>query len=70
MPRTWSNIKYTETRSAAQRAKNRPARVTLFMVLMALCVILFNAVIAVSMNTVLRHPITEIPNLAHPPKDN
>ena len=31
MPRTWSNVKYVETRSAAQRLKNRPSSLTLFL---------------------------------------
>jgi len=70
MPRSWSNIKYTETRSAAQRAKNRPSSLTLFLFLLVFCLALFGGLIAFTMNTVLRHPITEIPNLAHPPKDD
>ena len=69
MPRTWSNIKFVETRSSAQRAKNRPSSLTLFIFLIGFNLILFGGLIAYTMNTVLRHPITEIPNLAHPPKD-
>ena len=69
MPRTWSNIKYKETRSAAQKQKNRPSSLTLFGLLIVLCLALFGGLIAYTMNTVLHHPITEIPNLAHPPKD-
>ncbi len=70
MPRTWSNIKYTETRSAAQRAKTRPALPIMFLVLIAFCLVLFGGVIAYSMGIVLRHPVTELPNLAHPPKED
>ncbi len=69
MPRTWSNIKYKETRSAAQKIKSRPSSLTLFVALIVLSLALFGGLIAYTMNTVLRHPITEIPNLAHPPKD-
>ncbi len=70
MPRTWSNIKYVETRSAAQRAKNRPSSLTLFVFLIWFNLIVFGGLIAYTMNTVLRHPVTETPNLAHPPKDD
>lgn len=70
MPRTWSNIKYTETRSAAQKIRKKPSSLTLFVLLMLFNLALFGGLIAYTMNTVLRHPITEIPNLAHPPKDN
>ena len=70
MPRTWSNIKYTETRSAAQKIKNRPSSLTLFVFLIIFNLALFGGLIAYTMNTVLRHPITEIPNLAHTPKDD
>ena len=70
MPRTWSNVKYTDTRSAAQRLKAKPSSLSLFLVLIGVCLVVFFGVIAYSMNTVLRHPITEIPNLAHPPKDD
>lgn len=69
MPRTWSNIKYTETRSAAQRTKNRPSSLTLFVFLIIFNLVLFGGLIAYTMNSVIRHPITEIPNLAHPVKD-
>jgi hypothetical protein len=69
MPRTWSNIKYKETRSAAQKIKNRPSSLTLFVFLIIFNLVLFGGLIAYTMNTVLHHPITEIPNLAHPPKD-
>ena len=70
MPRTWSNIKYVETRSAAQKSKNRPSGLTLFVFLLYFNLILFGGLVAYTMATVLRHPITEIPNLAHPPKDD
>jgi len=70
MPRTWSNIKYVETRSAAQRIKNRPSSLTLFVFLLLFNLTLFGGLIAYTMATVIQHPITEIPNLAHPPKDN
>ena len=61
MPRTWSNVRYVETRSAAQRARSRPSSLTLFV---------FGGLVAYTMGTVLRHPVTEIPNLAHPPKED
>ena len=70
MPRTWSNIKYKETRSAAQKLKNKPSSLTLFIVLIVFSVALFGGLIAYTMNTVIRHPVTEIPNLAHPPKED
>ncbi len=70
MPRTWSNIRYTETRSSAQRARNKPSSLTLFVFLILFNLLLFGGLIAFTMNTVLRHPITEIPNLSHPPKDD
>jgi len=70
MPRTWSNVKYAETRSSAQRIKSKPSSLTLFVLLIGFCLVVFGGVIAYSMNVVLRHPITEIPNLAHPPKDD
>lgn len=69
MPRTWSNVKYQETRSAAQKAKARPSSLTLFVLLIVFNLVLFGGLVAYTMNTVLRHPVTEIPNLAHPPKD-
>ena len=70
MPRSWSNVKYVETRSAAQRLKSKPSSLTLFVLLIGFCLVVFGGVIAYSMNVVLHHPITEIPNLAHPPKDD
>ena len=70
MPRTWSNIKYKETRSAAQKLKNKPSSLTLFIVLIVFCLLLFGGLIAYTMNAVIRHPVTEIPNLAHPPKED
>ena len=70
MPRTWSNVKYVETRSAAQKIRNRPSSLTLFVFLILFNLALFGGLIAYTMNTVLRHQITVIPNLAHPPKDD
>lgn len=70
MPRTWSNIKYKETQSAAQKQKNKPSSLTLFVFLIIFCLALFGGLIAYTMNTVMRHPVTEIPNLAHPPKED
>ena len=69
MPRTWSNIKYTETQSAAQKLRSKPSSLTLFVVLIVFSLLLFGGLIAYTMHTVLRHPVTEIPNLAHPPKE-
>ena len=70
MPRTWSNVKYKETRSAAQKAKSRPTSLTLFVFLIVFNLALFGGLVAYTLNAALRHPVTEIPNLAHPPKDD
>ena len=70
MPRTWSNVKYKETRSAAQRVKDRPSSVTLYIILLGLCVLIFNGLIVYTMNTVIRHPITEIKAPLQPPKED
>lgn len=70
MPRTWSNVKYTETRSAAQRAKNRPSSLTLFVFLLAFNLIVFGGLVAYTMARVLIHPIIEAPLPAQPPKDD
>ena len=61
MPRTWSNVKYTEARSAAQKAKEKPSSRTLFVLLTVLNLSVFWGLIAYTMNSVLRHPVTEIP---------
>ncbi len=70
MPRTWSNVKYVETRSAAQRAKNRPSSLTLFVFLIAFNLLVFGGLIAYTMTRVLSHPIIEAPLPAQPPKDD
>ncbi len=70
MPRTWSNIKYKETQSAAQKQKNKPSSLSLFAFLIIFCLLLFGGLIAYTMNTVMHHPVTEIPNVAHPPKED
>ena len=70
MPRTWSNVKYIETRSAAQRAKNRPSSLTLFVFLLAFNLIVFGGLVAYTMARVLTHPIIEAPLPAQPPKDD
>ncbi len=69
MPRTWSNVKYIETLSAAQKLKRRPPRLTPFALLLVLSLLLFGGLLAYTMSVVTRHPVTEIPNLMHPPKD-
>ncbi len=61
MPRTWSNIKYTETRSAAQKVKEKPSSRTLFTLLIVLNLVVFWGLIAYTMDSVIRHPVTEIP---------
>lgn len=68
MPRTWSNIKYRETRSAAQRLKNKPSSLSLFIGLIVLCLLIFGGLIAYTMDVVVRHPVTEIPATVQPPK--
>lgn len=70
MPRTWSNIKYVETRSAAQRARNRPSSLTLFTFLIAFNLILFGGLVAYTMVRVLVHPVAEVPLPTQPPKDD
>ena len=55
MPRTWSNVKYAETRSAAQKMKNRPSSLTLFVCLILFNLALFGGLIAYTMDTVIHH---------------
>ena len=61
MPRTWSNIKYAETRSAAQKVKEKPSSRTLFVLLIAFNLVVFWGLIAYTMDIVIHHPVTEIP---------
>jgi len=70
MPRTWSNVKYVETRSAAQRAKNRPSSLTLFVLLLAFNLILFGGLVAYTVTRALTHPVIEAPLPAQPPKED
>ena len=70
MPRTWSNIKFVETRSAAQKIRNKPSSLTLFTALMVFNLILFGGLVAYTMVRVFVHPIAEAPLPVQPPKDD
>jgi len=70
MPRTWSNIKYTETRSAAQKVKNKPSSLTLFTFLMVFNLLLFGGLVAYTLVRVFVHPAVEAPLPTQPPKDD
>ena len=59
MARTWSNAKSTDTRSAAQRAKNRPSSVTLFLVLMSIVILFFMSLMTFATVHATIHPQLE-----------
>lgn len=69
MPRTWSNVRFVDETSAAQRARSRRAPATPFVVLMVLTTLLFLGITAFGFYTALVHPVTEVVQPAvQPPK--
>ncbi len=70
MPRSWSNNRVTDTRSAAQRARNRPSSLTAFTMGLILVGVFFGSLIAyVTIRSVMHPPTEEIQSIKHQPQD-
>lgn len=67
MPRTWSNTKVPhDPRSAAQRARQRPSGLSVFLVMMVLMSLFFMGLTIYAAYQAERHPVTETTRPADP----
>jgi hypothetical protein len=69
MPKTWSNAKNTDTRSAAQRLRERPAYPVPYVIGLIVAVLFFAGLLTYTTLRVTTHPLAERPMPAVAPKD-